>query len=117
MLRAYRYRLYPNKKQRELTHKTIGCCRFVYNYYLNKRIEIYQNEGKTLNYNACANDLPNLKQQYQWLREVDSIALQQALKDLDNAYNNFLIMAMVFLNSRVKRTRNNLIEHRMLTIT
>lgn len=89
MLRAYRYRLYPNKKQRELIHKTIGCCRFVYNYYLNKRIEIYQNEGKTLNYNACANDLPNLKQQYQWLREVDSIALQQALKDLDNAYNNF----------------------------
>jgi putative transposase len=89
MLRAYRYRLYPNKKQRELIHKTIGCCRFVYNYYLNKRIEIYQNEGKTLNYNAYANDLPNLKQQYQWLREVDSIALQQALKDLDNAYNNF----------------------------
>jgi len=89
MLRAYRYRLYPNKKQRELIHKTIGCCRFVYNYYLNKRIEIYQNEGKTLNYNACANDLPNLKQQYQWLREVDSITLQQALKDLDNAYNNF----------------------------
>lgn len=89
MLRAYRYRLYPNKKQRELIHKTIGCCRFVYNYYLNKRIETYQNEGKTLNYNACANDLPNLKQQYQWLREVDSIALQQALKDLDNAYNNF----------------------------
>jgi len=89
MLRAYRYRLYPNKKQRELIHKTIGCCRFVYNYYLNKRIEIYQNEGKTLNYNACANDLPNLKQQYQWLREVDSIAVQQALKDLDNAYNNF----------------------------
>jgi len=82
MLRAYRYRLYPNKKHRELIHKTIGCCRFVYNYYLNKRIEIYQNEGKTLNYNACANDLPNLKQQYQWLREVDSIALQQALKDL-----------------------------------
>lgn len=89
MLRAYRYRLYPNTKQQELIHKTIGCCRFVYNYYLNKRIEIYQNEGKTLNYNACANDLPNLKQQYQWLREVDSIALQQALKDLDNAYNNF----------------------------
>ncbi len=89
MLRAYRYRLYPNKKQRELIHKTIGCCRFVYNYYLNKRIEIYQNKGKTLNYNACANDLPNLKQQYQWLREVDSIALQQVLKDLDNAYNNF----------------------------
>jgi len=46
MLRAYRYRLYPNKKQRELIHKTIGCCRFVYNYYLNKRIEIYQSEGK-----------------------------------------------------------------------
>jgi len=89
MLRAYKYRLYPNKKQQELISKTIGCCRFVYNYYLNKRIEMYQNEGKTLNYKDCANDLTEFKQQYDWLKDVDSIALQQALKDLDTAYQNF----------------------------
>ena len=89
ILRAYKYRLYPNKKQQELINKTIGCCRFVYNHYLAQRIELYKTEQKSINYNACANDLKNLKKQYEWLREVDSISLQQTLKDLDLAYQNF----------------------------
>jgi putative transposase len=89
MLRAYKYRIYPNKKQQELINKTIGCCRFVYNYYLNKKIELYKTEQKSIDYNACANDLKNLKNQYEWLKEVDSISLQQTLKDLDTAYQNF----------------------------
>jgi len=81
--------MYPNKKQQELINKTIGCCRFVYNYYLNKKIELYKTEQKSIGYNACANDLKNLKNQYEWLTEVDSISLQQTLKDLDTAYQNF----------------------------
>ena len=89
ILRVYKYRIYPNKKQQELINKTIGCCRFVYNYYLNKKIELYKTEQKSIGYNACANDLKNLKNQYEWLKEVDSISLQQTLKDLDVAYQNF----------------------------
>ena len=89
ILRAYKYRIYPNKKQQELINKTIGCCRFVYNYYLNKKIELYKTEQKSIGYNVCANDLKNLKNQYEWLKEVDSISLQQTLKDLDTAYQNF----------------------------
>ncbi len=89
ILRAYKYRLYPNKKQQELINKTIGCCRFVYNYYLNKKIELYKVEQKSMSYNACANDLKHLKKEKEWLKEVDSISLQQSLKDLDVAYQNF----------------------------
>lgn len=89
ILRAYKYRLYPNKKQEELINKTIGCCRFVYNYYLNKKIELYKVEQKSMSYNACANDLKYLKKEKEWLKEVDSISLQQSLKDLDVAYQNF----------------------------
>jgi len=89
ILRAYKYRLYPNKKQQELINKTIGCCRFVYNYYLNKKIELYKVEQKSMSYNACANDLKYLKKEKEWLKEVDSISLQQSLKDLDVAYQNF----------------------------
>lgn len=89
ILRAYKYRIYPNKKQQELINKTIGCCRFVYNYYLNKKIELYKTEQKSINYNACANDLKLLKKEKEWLKEVDSISLQQSLKDLDVAYQNF----------------------------
>lgn len=89
ILRAYKYRIYPNKAQAELINKTIGCCRFVYNYYLNKKIELYKAEQKSMTYNACANDLKNLKNQYEWLKEADSISLQQTLRDLDVAYQNF----------------------------
>ena len=61
----------------------------MYNYYLNKRIELYKTEHKTFGYNSCAKDLANLKKEYVWLKEVDSISLQQTLKDLDTAYSNF----------------------------
>jgi putative transposase len=89
ILRAYKYRIYPNKEQEILINKTIGCCRFVYNHYLHKRIEIYKFEQKSLSYVECANDMKKLKDEYLWLKEVDSVSLQQTLKDLDQAYKNF----------------------------
>ena len=87
--KAYKYRIYPNKKQKEALAKSFGCCRFVYNYYLEKRIKKYDADKTTLNYYDCANDLKNLKQEYEWLKEVDSTALQSSLKDLDIAYQMF----------------------------
>jgi len=89
MLKAFKYRIYPNKTQIELINKTIGCCRFVFNHYLAERIEKYKSEQKSLSYNNNANNLKNLKKEYEWLKEVDSISLQQTLKDLDMAYKNF----------------------------
>ena len=56
MEKAYKYRIYPNKRQKELLAKTFGCCRFVYNHFLNKRIETYQKEQKTLTYNQCSSE-------------------------------------------------------------
>jgi len=90
MEKAYKYRIYPNKKQRELIQKTFGCCRFVYNHYLAKRIELYKENKTSLSYNSCANNLKELKQTYEWLKDVDSISLQSSLKDLDMAYQNIL---------------------------
>lgn len=86
---AYKLRVYPNKAQKELLAKTFGCCRFVYNHYLSIRIERFKETKETLNYYACSNDLPNLKKEYEWLKEVDATALQSSLKDLDTAYKNF----------------------------
>ena len=51
MLKAYRYRIYPNKEQRIIINKTIGACRFVFNYYLALRIDDYKNNNKTKYYN------------------------------------------------------------------
>ena len=66
--KAFKFRLYPTKIQGELINKTIGCYRFVYNYFLNARINAYQNEHETLNYNACSAQLPSLKKDLVWWR-------------------------------------------------
>lgn len=89
MEKAYKYRIYPNKKQRELIVKTFGSCRFVYNKYLAKRIAMYENNKETLSYVQCANDMKKLKTELEWLKEVDSTALQSSLRDLDMAYKKF----------------------------
>jgi putative transposase len=87
--KAYKYRIYPTKQQEILIQKTFGCCRFVYNQYLAKRIELYKQNKSTMNYNACSNDLKRLKQEFEWLKEVDSVSIQSSLRDLDIAYQNF----------------------------
>lgn len=89
MEKAFKYRLYPNKKQMELINKTFGCVRFVYNYYLAKREDEYKTNGITFNYDKCSADLTELKKVNTWLKEVDKFALQNALKDLDKAFKNF----------------------------
>ncbi|WP_313136586.1 RNA-guided endonuclease TnpB family protein, partial [Clostridioides difficile] len=87
--KAYKFRMYPNKKQQELINKTFGCCRFVYNKYLAKRIDVYKSDKETFTYKQCSSDLTNLKKELKWLKEPDKFSLQNALKDLDNAYKKF----------------------------
>ena len=89
MLKAYKYRIYPNKEQEVLINKNIGCTRFVFNHYLSERIDSYKEEQKSLNYSDNANNLKQLKKEYEWLKEIESTSLQQTLRDLDQAYKNF----------------------------
>ena len=90
MERGYKYRIYPNKAQRELIAKTFGCCRFVYNHALYRRKTLYENEGVSLSRNDCNNWCNReLKVQYEWLREVDKFALTNSIYDMDNAYKKF----------------------------
>lgn len=86
---AYKYRIYPNKQQKEVIAKTFGCCRFVYNKYLTMRIEKYKGSKESFTYNQCANDMKKLKAELEWLKEVDSTSLQSSLRDLDMAYQKF----------------------------
>ena len=86
---AMRFRLYPNAEQRILIAKTFGCCRYVYNHYLSKRKYIYEQDGTTLSWAECMRDLTVMKKSITWLSEVDSIALQSSIRDLDTAYRNF----------------------------
>ena len=89
-IRGYKYRAYPNKKQKEFFEKTFGCCRFVYNYYLDEKQGLWREWHDTLSYNQMSKDLAAyLKREHAWLKEADSIALQQSLRHLDRAYDNF----------------------------
>ena len=103
MEKAFKYRMYPNREQRILLAKTFGCTRFVYNHYLAKRKDAYEKDGITLNYSACAKDLVSLKKEYEWLKEVDSVALQSSVKNLDTAYINFFQKKLNILNSNRRR--------------
>ncbi len=93
--RSYRYRIYPNKEQREIFAKHFGCTRFVYNYFLRQRIDWYaehkEDAKKGLTYHDTSAMLTQLKKQqdYSWLREVSCQSLQQSLRNLDRAYNKF----------------------------
>lgn len=89
MIKSLKVRIYPNKKQEELIIKTFGCVRYVYNYYLDKRIKQYKNCGKLLSYNECSKDLTVLKKELEWLKEPDKFSLQSSLKNLDESYKRF----------------------------
>lgn len=63
MEHSYRFRIYPTKEQTIQIQRTFGCCRFVYNYYLSKRIDAYKTDKTTLGYKACSADMTALKKQ------------------------------------------------------
>ena len=89
--KSYKYRLYPNVKQKILLAKHFGACRFVYNRYLNERKEAYLEDKTSLNYYDNANSLTLIKKQDDlvWLKEINSQSLQHSLRHLDIAYNKF----------------------------
>jgi putative transposase len=91
MLKAYKYRIYPNKTQTEQIEKQFGACRFVYNWALEQKIKYYETEKKSLSCFAVTNQLAVLKKQeeYSWLRDSNSQALQMAIRNLDNAFTKF----------------------------
>jgi len=91
MLRAFKYRLYPNKEQAEKIDKNIGCSRWIYNYALAKKMKAWQQEKKNLSRFDIQKDLPKLKKQEEtkWLKEADAKALIISLLNLDNAYQKF----------------------------
>jgi putative transposase len=88
MNKAYKFRLYPNKEQETLFAKTFGCVRFVYNKMLEERIKIYEQYKEELKKQKLPTTA-KYKAEFEWLKEVDSLALANAQMNLQTAYNNF----------------------------
>lgn len=87
--KGYKYRIYPTQEQKLQIEKTFGCRRFVYNYFLDMKINLYKTEQKYLSYTNCSSLLTKLKEENKWLKEPDKFSLQNSLKDLDSSFKNF----------------------------
>ena len=90
MQKGIKFRIYPNREQKNFIHQTLGCCRFIYNRGLAMRKEGYEN-GEKIGYSQTSAMLTELKRQeeFAFLKAADSIALQQSLRDLDRGFVNF----------------------------
>ena len=114
MLTAYKFRLYPNKDQKEMFSKYFGCNRLVWNKALELRERYYKEhkndkQKKGLNYYDTARFLRELKQkeEYKWLKEANSQSLQQALMDLDKAFKAFFKGISKYPNYKKKTNRQS----------
>ena len=89
--KAYKFRIYPNDEQKVLFAKTFGCVRLVYNHWLDRKIKQYEEDKTSVTYTVCAKEMAEMKktEEYAFLKEVDSVSLQQSLRHLDTAFQNF----------------------------
>lgn len=113
MRKGVKFRIYPNKQQKNLINQTFGCTRLVYNKALALRIKSYS-EGEKVNYSKTSLMLTELKntEEFAFLKDVDSISLQQSLRDLDRAYVNFFSKRAKF--PRFKSKKANFKSYRTL---
>lgn len=89
MYKVYVVRIYPSVFQENFFIRQFGCCRYVFNTFLSEKKLEYELFGEYLSYNDCSCKLTELKKEKTWLKEVDSIALIQSLRNLENAYDRF----------------------------
>ena len=87
--KAYKFRMYPNNNQKELIDKTLGCNRFIYNYFLDRRIKEYKENKKSISLFDLIKEIRALYPEKPFLKEVDSTSFRCTLFDLDNAYKKF----------------------------
>ena len=86
---TYKFRLYPNELEKVLLSKHFGCCRFVYNYFLDNTKKVYEEKKEYSNYYKNCELLTEIKKEYEWLKEVNAQSLQIALKNLDTSFQRF----------------------------
>lgn len=90
MFKAYKYRLYPNEKQKEQIIQHVGSCRFIYNWALDKKIKMYNTEGKHLSRFELQKELVHkLKKENEWLNDINAQSLLGALINLESAFTGF----------------------------
>ena len=109
MKRAYKYKLKPTVRQQQMLLQHFGCCRFIYNWGLDKKKNAWTNEKKSIGYLQLARELTLLKNdgEHGWLKDVANESLQQSLRNLDNAYTQFFKAKKGFPKFKSKKCSKN----------
>jgi putative transposase len=91
MVKGYKYRIYPNKRQEQQINQMLGNARFVYNWALDRRIKEYQSEKKNISAFTLMTELTQLKKnpEYNWLKLSVAQSLQQSIVNMDKAFTRF----------------------------
>ena len=107
MLKAYKYRIKPNKSQELKLNQFFGCARFIYNWGLNRKSEIYSTNNTNISCFDLIKEVTELKksEDFSWLKDTHSQVLQMSLRNLDNAYTNFFKKKSSF--PKFKKKSNN----------
>ncbi|PEK67879.1 transposase, partial [Bacillus pseudomycoides] len=107
--KVYKFRLYPKEQQAHLIRKTFGCVRFVYNKMLAERKEVYEkHRGNKEELKKQEFPTPaKYKTEFEWLKEVDSLALANAQLNLQTAYKNFFSGQNDFPTFKSKKDRKS----------
>jgi len=107
--KAYKFRLYPNANQRELFAKSFGCNRLLYNLMLDERISIYESlkDDKESLYKYKYITEKSYKEKYEFMKEIDSVSLQQTRRNLEQAYKNFFKKTHKFPKFKSKHNKQS----------
>jgi putative transposase len=107
--RAYRFRFYPSEEQKQILAQTFGCVRFSYNRMLRIRTDAWYNEQKRIGYHETSALLTELKKQEdtKFLNEVSCIPVQQSLRHLQAAFNNFFAKKAKYPNFKKKDAKQS----------
>ena len=103
---AFKFELMPNSEQTRRMNQFCGCSRFVFNHGLDwQNTQYAQDNSITFSYTKIAKLLPQWKKTFTWLKDCHSQVLQQSLKDLESAFNNFLEKRANFPKFKKKRDK------------
>ena len=113
--KAYKFRLYPTTEQQLLLAKTFGCVRFVYNLMLAERKEIYEQfkDNKELLNQQKLPTPAKYRTEFDWLKEVDSLALANAQMSLQKAYTNFFAGRAKFPKFKHRKAKQSYTTNRI----
>lgn len=111
-------RIFPTEEQEKIIWKHIGACRFIWNWSLEKQIQEYNLNKRRIGHTKICKELTQLKstEEFSWLNEISITSLQQSLRELDRAYNDYFMNNKGFPKFKKKKNIKKILSRRIKEI-